>query len=439
MWRPACAAATLSRMNVESRLPGMVVRDHVFTLPLDHDEPAGETIEVFAREVVQPKCAGDDLPWLLFLQGGPGHESPRPPGNASWLPRALQEFRVLLLDQRGTGRSTRLDARTLAAHTPTEQARRLGLHRMDAIVKDSEAIRRQLCGDAPWTVLGQSYGGFCATHYLSTAPEGLAAALITGGLPPLTAHPDDIYRRTYVRCREKNAAYYARYPVDVERVRSIVRFLAQNEVELPSGGPLTPRRFQLLGLALGMSDGFESIHYLVEDAFVAGPDGPELGFHFLNGVDHALAHATNPIYSLLHEPSYCQGFASNWSAERIRAELPELDALRKDGPPLFTGEMIYPWMFDEIARLAPLKEAAQLLAKRADWPVLYDPDRLRKNEVPVAAALYHGDMYVDRSFSFETGETIRGAKVWVTNEYEHNGLRADGERVLGRLLEMVRS
>jgi len=29
-------------------------------------------------------------------------------------------------------------------------------------------------------------------------------------------------------------------------------------------------------------------------------------------------------------------------------------------------------------------------------------------------------------------------KLWVTSEYEHNGLRADGERVVDRLLKMAR-
>jgi len=29
-------------------------------------------------------------------------------------------------------------------------------------------------------------------------------------------------------------------------------------------------------------------------------------------------------------------------------------------------------------------------------------------------------------------------KLWITNQYEHNALRADGEAVIGRLLEMVR-
>jgi hypothetical protein len=27
---------------------------------------------------------------------------------------------------------------------------------------------------------------------------------------------------------------------------------------------------------------------------------------------------------------------------------------------------------------------------------------------------------------------------WVTNEYDHNGLRADGGRILGRLIDLVR-
>ncbi len=30
------------------------------------------------------------------------------------------------------------------------------------------------------------------------------------------------------------------------------------------------------------------------------------------------------------------------------------------------------------------------------------------------------------------------ARVWLTNEHEHDGLRAEGERVLGRLLELLR-
>jgi hypothetical protein len=120
----------------------------------------------------------------------------------------------------------------------------------------------------------------------------------------------------------------------------------------------------------------------------------------------------------------------------VRAEFPEFD-YAPGKPFLFTGEMIYPWMFEDYARLKPLKEAADLLAEYEDWPMLYDLDVLRKNTVPVAAATYYNDMYVDREQSEETARQVPGIKLWITSEYEHNALRADGEKLLGRLLGML--
>jgi hypothetical protein len=99
---------------------------------------------------------------------------------------------------------------------------------------------------------------------------------------------------------------------------------------------------------------------------------------------------------------------------------------------------VYPWMFDQYPQLQPLKEAAELIAKKTDWPALYDVGRLRKNRVPIAAVVYYDDMYVHREFSEETAQIVPNMKLWITNEYEHNGLRADGEVILDRLLAMVR-
>ena len=86
------------------RQPGTVLTDLSFTVPLDHARPDGEQIQIFAREVVAADKAGADLPWLVYLQGGPGFGALRPAGRESWLDRALNDYRVLLLDQRGTGR-----------------------------------------------------------------------------------------------------------------------------------------------------------------------------------------------------------------------------------------------------------------------------------------------------------------------------------------------
>ena len=425
--------------NITHHLPGLRLTDHFFNIPLDHAAPDGERLQIYAREVVAPDKAAEPLPWLVFLQGGPGFSAPRPPAMSSWLPRALRDYRVLLLDQRGTGRSSPVTFQTLARFpSPRAQADYLKHFRADAIVQDAEWIRRALLGpDERWTVLGQSYGGFCIAHYLSAAPEGLATALFTGGLPPLARSADEIYRATYRRVITKNQRYYDRYPEDAAQARRIVDALRQQPARLPGGGLLTPRRFQALGMAFGDSEGFELVHYALEEAFVAGSRGPELSYGFLRAVDAAHKFETNPIYVLLQEACYTQGAASRWSAERVRAEYPEFD-LAPERPVFFTGEMVYPWMFDDYADLRPLKAAAELLAEFDGWPRLYDPAVLRANRVPCAAALYYDDMYVERAFSEEMAQTIGGLKVWVTNEYEHNGLRADGERVLGRLLAMIK-
>jgi hypothetical protein len=58
--------------------------------------------------------------------------------------------------------------------------------------------------------------------------------------------------------------------------------------------------------------------------------------------------------------------------------------------------------------------------------------------VPAAAAVYYDDMYVPQTFSVPTARTIRGLRPWVTNEYEHDGLRVSDGKVLDRLIAMVR-
>jgi pimeloyl-ACP methyl ester carboxylesterase len=422
------------------RHPGTVLTDHTFGVPLDYGRPDGEQIEIFAREVVAADKASQaaTLPWLLFLQGGPGNRSPRPIGRDVWLDRALREFRVLLLDQRGTGRSTPANRLSLARLGPPQaQADYLALFRADNIVRDAERIRRELAGGAPWSVLGQSFGGFCTVTYLSLAPEGIREAFITGGLPGLDVTADDVYRVAYPRVTAKVSQHYERYPDDVDRARRIARQLARRDVRLPAGMPLTVENFQALGLMLGMSTGSHELHYLLEDAFV----GDELSDEFRYQAEHHLSFAANPLYALLHEACYAQGSATGWSAQRVRAEFPAFDpavAVDGDDPLSFTGEMIYPWMTEHDPVLAPLRAAANRLAERDTWPPLYDPVRLGANTVPVAAAIYFDDMYVDRDDSLRTAVAIEGLRPWVTSEYEHDGVRASEGRVLDRLIALAR-
>jgi pimeloyl-ACP methyl ester carboxylesterase len=421
---------------ISFRQPGTVLTDRVFGVPLDHGQADGEQIEVFAREVVAADKADANLPWLLFLQGGPGSGSPRPEGRESWLDRALDDYRVLLLDQRGTGRSSPANRQMLARLGSAQaQADYLTHFRADSIVLDAELIRRELTGDVPWTVLGQSFGGFCTVTYLSFAPHGIREAFITGGLPGLTVTADDVYRHTYRTVLAKNAAHYERYPGDVAQAQRVASYLADHDVRLPDGAPLSVQAFQSVGLMLGRSGGSHSLHYLLEDPFA----DDELSDAFRYAMLDELSFAATPLYALLHEACYAQGRATRWAAQRIRAEFDALDpgpAIAGIAPLLFTGEMIYPWMIEADPVLRPLREAAGILAERDDWPPLYDPARLAANEVPVAAAVYYDDMYVDREFAMQTARAIRGLQTWVTSEYSHDGLRVSDGAVLNRLIEM---
>jgi pimeloyl-ACP methyl ester carboxylesterase len=419
-------------------LRGLTTISHEFEIPLDHSLPNGRHLTIFAREVRSNSHANpENLPFLVFFQGGPGSASPRPDANSGWLKRALQTYRVLLLDQRGTGLSSPVNHQTLEQiDSPQAQANYLKHFRADAIIRDAEWIRKTLIGDEKWAVLGQSYGGFCICNYLSSAPHGLNMAIITGGLPSLTRHPDEVYRATYKRVLQKNNDYFDQFPKDEHIAKDIATFIAKNEVYLNDGARLSVQRFQQLGLMLGASDGFIRMHYLLENAFTHGKNGRTLNYVFLRELENAQNFETNPIFAILHEAIYCQNFASNWSANRIRNDFPEFN-FSPDQPFLFTGEMIYPWMFDEYPNLRPLKAASEILAKDKEWSQLYNLDVLQNNRVPCAAAIYYNDMYVERTYSEETATQIRGLKTWVTSEYEHNGLRADGEHVLNHLLSLI--
>jgi pimeloyl-ACP methyl ester carboxylesterase len=407
-------------MTAIYRVPGAILTEREHLVPLDHARPDGPSITVFTREVADPD--GVDRPYLVFLQGGPGHEAARPTSPPSgWMKRALAEYRVLLLDQRGTGRSTPVGS-VIPGETAEVQAAYLTHFRADSIVRDAELVRRELGVDR-WSLLGQSFGGFTSLTYLSIAPEGLREVLITGGLAPITNRPvDDVYGATWERLREANRRYFERYPDDRVRVREIHRRIGAEDVRLPSGDRLTVRRFRQMGMWLGSSAGFELLHHVLELPFGSPA--------FLHDVEDAVRWSRNPLYATLHESSYADGGPTRWSAHRLTPDWLE-------GSEAFTAEHVFPWMFEECGHLRPHQAVAGLLAQHP-WPRLYDEARLARNEVPVAATIYVDDLYVERAFAEETAAGVRGLRPWITNEYAHNGLRADGERVLGRLIDLAR-
>lgn len=411
--------------DMKYTIPGMHVSDFRVTVPLDwFDESNPATISVFARELVDPVRRGEDLPVMVFLQGGPGGKGPRPMAAAGWLGQALATHRVVLLDQRGTGRSTRVDARTMEQFPDAAAGADYLTHfRADSIVADAEHIRKTRFGGRRWSTLGQSYGGFLTLTYLSRAPEALTACYVTGGLASVRPAASEVYRRTFPRTAGKNREFYARYPEDQALVARLADHLAGNDVRLPDGDRLTVRRLQTLGIDFGMKPGFERMHWLLEEAFT--DDGENLTDGFLAQVQARTAFADNPLFAALQESIYSHGSngPTAWAAQHELENHPEFaDTAR---PLLFTGEMMFPWMFEEIRLLRPFAGAVNELARRETFTELYDLDRLAANQVPVAAAVYYDDMYVDAGLQLDTAAAVGNVHAWVTNEFEHDGIGDD--------------
>ncbi|SMR63672.1 unnamed protein product [Zymoseptoria tritici ST99CH_3D1] len=426
------------------------VTEHFFDVPKDYSKPDGGTTRVFARSVrkhetpIVPvvgsdKESKDQLPWMVYLQGGPGNECP-PPQSFAATHRVLDAgYQLLFLDQRGTGLSTPVTASTLQMRGDNDvQHQYLKLYRADSIVKDCEAIRQALTADYPeekkkWSTMGQSFGGFCTITYLSFHPEGLRECFMFGGLQALVKSPDDVYRKTFIKVKERNEAYYAKFPDDAERVRTIMNFLARfgdGKIKLPSDGNLTRRRFRQLGISLGMHGGLDMIHDIVLRASYDIEAFGHITRGSLSAIDNMSSFDDHLIYAILHEPIYCEGHAPNWSAYRVQSEFPEFDVDRKDGPIYFTGETIYPWMFEDYAELRKVQDVANRVASDSSWGPLFDEKQLAKNQVPVYAASYIEDMYVPTDFALETATKIKGCKVFTTNVMFHNALRSRVDEVV---------
>jgi pimeloyl-ACP methyl ester carboxylesterase len=142
---------TMSELYV---VPGVVVVERFFTVPLDYRNESRGTIQIFARHCIQlaRHKQMEQLPFMVYLQGGmyyisfviveqrlitgPGMEaSSQPPSNSGMLKVLMDRgYQVLLLDQRGTGLSTPISGRTLAdIGTLEEQVEYVKLFRADNI------------------------------------------------------------------------------------------------------------------------------------------------------------------------------------------------------------------------------------------------------------------------------------------------------------------
>lgn len=405
-------------------VPGFYVSDHTLKVPLDYADESAGSLTLFYREVVDPDKRNDDLPLLLHLQGGPGGKGERPMPGGVWLGEAVKRYRVIIPDQRGTGRSTPVDGRVISSFdTPQRGAEYLSHFLADSIVRDFERLRTSRYGGRRWTTIGQSYGGFLTLCYLSTFPHALAACMTMGGIPGVPPSADEVYRHTYPRAAGKTRLFYERYPQDADLVGRIADELQSREVTLPNGDPFSVSRLQGLGSDFGMGPGFERLHWLLDEAF---DTSGRLSQTFLYQVLARSSSAGNPLYWTLQEFIYGNDDNGpiNWAAQRELANHPEFAVDHR--PLMFFGEMAFPWMFDEVSVLKPFKSAVNVLMHRQHWPHVYDEAALKANEVPLQSLVYFDDLYVDSGIQLKTLSHVGNAKAWVTNEYQHDGITHSG-------------
>lgn len=204
LWALSCAPAPAA---TPCRLPGVAQAAQCGTVqrPLDPARPQGPQIEV--HYAVLPALARNKRPDpLLLFAGGPGQSAIGLAGAASgWLTRVLNRRDVVLIDQRGSGRSAPLHCEpddpwaplAQAFDQPRMQARLaacrerlqtlphgdLRFYTTAIAVGDVDAVRARL-GAERVNLVGASYGTRAALEYQRQFPQRVRRAVLDGMAPP---------------------------------------------------------------------------------------------------------------------------------------------------------------------------------------------------------------------------------------------------------------
>ena len=196
--RPGLKACRLKGVEHEA-LCGVVRR------PLDPAQAEGTQIDV--HYAVLPALARNRRPDpVLFFAGGPGQSAIEVAGPVARMMARLGNRRdVVLVDQRGTGRSAPLmceaDAPTRPLAESADPVRAVARLRdcrerlsklphgdlrhytTSIAMQDADAVRRAL-GVAQVNVIGGSYGTRAALEYMRQFPQAVRRAVIDGVAPP---------------------------------------------------------------------------------------------------------------------------------------------------------------------------------------------------------------------------------------------------------------
>ncbi len=235
------------------------------------EQPGGRRIELFVARI--PALAAEPrADALTLVNGGPGASSAALYVDLEGAFAGIRRERdIVVVDQRGTGRSAPLNCPDLepeAAYAQdlevTRKATRACLESIagdprfyttSLAVDDLEAVRKAL-GYRAWNLYGVSYGTRVAQLYLRRYPDAVRTLILDGVVPPGLALGPEVAQNAQAtlnallrRCAEADYCADA-FPDLAGQLRELSRALKRTPVPLELRHPLTGR-LQPLTLGYG--------------------------------------------------------------------------------------------------------------------------------------------------------------------------------------------
>jgi pimeloyl-ACP methyl ester carboxylesterase len=236
-------------------LPAAFARCGELLVPEDPARPEGAQVKLFVARIASQSANPRPDP-LLIITGGPGQSTADfyLEARGAFEP-ARRERELILVDQRGTGRS----AEGFGCNVPEDLALETAgapalmafldkciaglrhdprFYSTTVAVQDLDRVRAAL-GIEQWDVYGISYGTRVAQHYLRRFPDRVRAIVLDGVVPPDLALGPDVAReaqraldRIFERCAA-DARCAARFPGLPAEFEALLAKLAAEPVDMP--------------------------------------------------------------------------------------------------------------------------------------------------------------------------------------------------------------
>jgi pimeloyl-ACP methyl ester carboxylesterase len=253
----------------ECRLPNLptLAQCGEIEVPEDRGKPDGRKIRIFAA-VLPANTLTPKLDPLLIIAGGPGQAASTLAPFASRLNEVRRARDIVLIDQRGTGRSSPLNCKAFEprdddaletdpvprAKACAEELRAQGVdaaqYTTTAWIADLEAMRDAL-GYAQWNLWGGSYGTRVAQEYLRRHPDRVRTATLDAVVPPSMISTLDVWRTrqaTYdavLRACTQSTSCSGRHPDPAALLAAIATALAPDGRDIDAVDPRTGKASRL--------------------------------------------------------------------------------------------------------------------------------------------------------------------------------------------------